>query len=121
MEIKNADQSLLVLDTDGDGIISREEMHAHSKFSQVIAGIIRKNPPVNLEVTNDCYIQPMLHKFDTVGDGRLSQREIMTPRMFAILHIIDLNGDGFSTVDELELINDSVRNHTKSSGGGPNP
>ena len=108
IEIKNAVQSLLALDTNGDGQLDRHEMHARSEFSAINASNVSK---MQTGVTRDYIAQKMLLR-DKNGNGQLEKEE-MNAATLAILDYIDTNRDGVLSYDELKNINNQIK-----SGGG---
>lgn len=108
IEIKNAVQSLLALDTNGDGHLDRHEMHARSEFSAINASNVSK---LQLGVTRDYYAQMMLLR-DKNGNGQLEKEE-MNAATLAILEFIDANGDGVLTYDELKNMNQQIKSRRK--------
>src|SRR5690348_14996056 len=101
-------------DTNGDGMISREEAKALPKFEKHFDEIDANHDG---QITADelrAFHQKMrdaraakgaerLKKLDTDGDGRISRGEAQaSPRLAARFDEIDANKDGFLTPDELK-------------------
>jgi len=97
-------------DTNGDGMISREEAKALPRIAEHFDEIDANHDG---QVTADelrAFHQKhgakrsgaMLKKLDTDGDGRISRAEAQAaPRLAANFDAIDANKDGFITMEEL--------------------
>ena len=109
IELKNATQSLSALDANSDGVISREEMHATSKFTNIKARNATDKSSSQLGVTKRFYVRQMFKNYDKNGNKKLEMEE-MPDSMLAALDFIDVNGDHVLTPSELYNVNDSVRN-----------
>jgi Ca2+-binding EF-hand superfamily protein len=108
-----------LLDRDGDGRISRDEI-PHRYRMDVHSGPVQGNPAVEaasvirMRILND---QPSLpkvigplwfQKMDRNRDGEISHREFLgTEELF---HKIDLNGDGFISFEEAKQADQLYRN-----------
>lgn len=97
LEIKNAVSSLSALDSNGDGKLSKSEIHAKSKFSQVNAPVQSK---LQLGVTVDYYVEKMLLKYDKNDNNQLEKSE-MPAVMVSMLNLIDSDRNDILTVREL--------------------
>lgn len=112
-------ESLLrVLDTDGDGTVSRQEFAAivnlfaqldkngdGSLTSDELNELALIRPTQTANSSNGLNIDALFERYDTDHDGKLSETELVAapqfknPRFFALL---DQDKDGFVTKDELK-------------------
>ena len=99
-------------DTNGDGMISREEAKALPRILEHFAEIdADRNAQITAEELRAFHAKRMekvraerWKKLDTNGDGRVSLEEARAnaPRLAERFSQIDTNGDGFITPDELK-------------------
>ncbi len=99
-------------DTNGDGLISREEAKAlprlAARFDEIDTNHDNQISPDELrafhEKRRDAMSAAHWKKIDTNGDGRVSLEEAKAnaPRLAEHFKEIDTNGDGFITPDELK-------------------
>lgn len=99
-------------DTDGDGLISREEAKALPRLAEHFAEIDTNGDgqlsPEELRAFHEKRRVEMRaahwKKIDTNGDGRISLEEARAnaPRLAEHFAQIDANGDGFITPEELQ-------------------
>ena len=117
-------------DTNGDGLISRDEARALPRlaqhFDQIDANHDRQLSPDELHAFHEqvranmqAHRQQMMaehfKRIDTDGDGRISLAEAQAnaPRLAEHFAQIDANGDGFLTPDELQAAHRGHRHGPK--------
>ena len=109
LEIRNSVQSLSALDADGNGHLTREEMHAKSEFSNVNSSVASNNrSKLQLGMTPEKYVETMLYKYDKDASGEIEKSE-MPARLLSFLKHIDSNGDEVLTKAELLNINNQLK------------
>ena len=104
-EIRNAQQSLSALDLNGDGKLSRVEMHAQTEIPETNVPVVSKN---QIGVTKDFYVQKMLQKYDRNLNGQIDRNEL-SGRMLSMVDMIDSDGDRILTYDELLNLDNQIR------------
>lgn len=92
------------LDTNHDGVLSREEFRAIRPQERPVNPPLRPERP---EQPRPEPLQALIQRFDTDGDGRLSWDEFKASPAGArgeqAFQRLDRNGDGFITPDEFRL------------------
>ncbi len=101
-------QRLAAADTNGDGMISRDEAAALPKLAAHFDQIdTNRDGQITREELRAAAMQRVaahLRKVDTDGDGRISRAEAQAgaPRLAAHFDRIDTDGDGFITREEMK-------------------
>jgi Ca2+-binding EF-hand superfamily protein len=98
---------LKAADTNGDGVISREEAKALPRLAQHFDQIdADKNGSISMDELKAAHAhqrQAHFDRMDTDRDGKLSRAEVERfPRMADKFNVLDANGDGYITKDELK-------------------
>jgi Ca2+-binding EF-hand superfamily protein len=113
-------------DTDGDGKLSREEVLALSRQRGDRAGWIPPAPgPEHRSGRRGAPDAPprdpeqILSMFDANDDGKLSRDEVPGP-LAARFDDLDLDGDGYLTIEEFQKAREQIRENfrTRRSGDG---
>ena len=100
-------ERLKAADTNGDGMISREEAAAlpmiAKNFDQIDANHDGQVTLDELRAFHEQQRAEHWKRLDTDGDGRISRQEAQAnaPRLAERFDQLDTNGDGFLTPDEL--------------------
>ena len=100
-------ERLKAADTNGDGMISREEAAAlpmvAKNFDQIDANRDGQVTFDELRAFHEQQRAEHWKRLDTDGDGRISRQEAQAnaPRLAERFDKLDTNGDGFLTPDEL--------------------
>ena len=101
-------ERLRAADTNGDGMISRQEAAALPRIAKNFDAIdTNRDGQVTSEELRAFHKQQRAEhwkRLDTDGDGRISKAEAQAnaPRLFEHFAQVDTNGDGFLTPDELK-------------------
>ena len=124
-------EKLRAADTNGDGLISRQEAAALPRlvkhFDEIDANHDGQLSKDELKAFFKAKSQQMaaawFKKVDTDGDGRISKAEAQAnaPRLAAHFDKIDTNGDGFLTPDELAAAHEHHRHHGAAAVSSPWP
>jgi EF hand domain-containing protein len=114
-------EKLRAADTNGDGLISRQEAAALPKLAQNFDAIdanhdgqISKDELKGFfKAKREQMAAAWFKKVDADGDGRISKAEAQAgaPRLAAHFDKLDTNGDGFLTPEELAAAHRHHRHH----------
>jgi len=110
-------ERLKAADTNGDGMISRQEAATLPRIAKNFDAIdTNRDGQVTTEELHAFHKQQRADhwkRLDTDGDGRVSKAEAQAnaPRLFERFNQLDANGDGFLTPDELKA---ARRHHAQS-------
>ena len=114
-------EKLRAADTNGDGLISRQEAAALPKLAQSFDAIDTNHDgqlskdelKAYFKARREQMASAWFKKVDTDGDGRISKAEAQAgaPRLAAHFDKIDSNGDGFLTPEELAAAHQHHRHH----------
>jgi len=114
---------LRAADTNGDGMLSRDEAAALPRLAKHFDAIDADHDGqlTREELRAFARQKRAEHwkKIDTDGDGRISKAEAQAnaPRLFQRFDRLDANGDGFITPEELKAA--FARHHHHGAGQGP--
>lgn len=110
------------LDTNSDGQITQIEMDAHrtARFAAVDAdgdgAVSAAELAAASERKNEARLERMIERFDTDGDGKLTQAEMPTRERGSMMERMDSNNDGVLDAEEYAAAHD--RGHGKGHGKG---
>ena len=117
-------EKLRAADTNGDGLISRQEAaalpHLAQQFDAIDAdhdGQLSKDElKAFFKARREQMAAAWFKKVDTDGDGRISKAEAQAnaPRLAAHFDKIDTNGDGFLSPEELAAAHQHRHHHRDS-------
>ena len=112
-------ERLKAADTNGDGMISRQEAGALPMIARHFDAIDTNHDGQitadELRAFHEKQRAEHWKRIDTDGDGRISKAEAQAnaPRLFAHFDQIDANGDGFITPEELAAAHRHHRGHAE--------